>query len=157
MDMSLIKWRPKEEWDPLKDLRELEEELSRFFDFPLLRWHLEKHPLRERVWSVPLDIYETKDAVVIKADLPGMKKNEINVSVQGDILTISGEKKKEEEVKDKHIHRVERFYGTFQRSINLPSYVDTSKIKASYKEGVLEITLPKTEEGKAKGIKVEIE
>ncbi|MGE4357814.1 MAG: Hsp20/alpha crystallin family protein [Candidatus Omnitrophota bacterium] len=155
--MALIKWRPKEEWDPLKELSELEEEFSRFFDFPLLRWQVSRQPLRERVWSVPLDIYETKDAVVIKADLPGMKKEEINVSVQGDVLTIQGEKKKEEEVKDKHLHRVERFYGAFQRSINLPSYVDTSKIKASYKDGVLEINLPKTEEAKSKGIKVEIQ
>ncbi|MCM8765955.1 MAG: Hsp20/alpha crystallin family protein [Candidatus Omnitrophica bacterium] len=155
--MSLIKWRPKEDWDPVREFAELEEEMSRFFDFPLLRWHFGKHSPKEKVWSVPLDIYETKDAVVVKADLPGMKKNEINVSIHGDVLTISGEKKKEEEVKDKHLHRIERFYGTFQRSINLPSYVDTSKIKASYKEGVLEISLPKTEEAKAKEIKVEIQ
>ncbi|MCM8784440.1 MAG: Hsp20/alpha crystallin family protein [Candidatus Omnitrophica bacterium] len=155
--MALIKWRPKEEWDPLREFSELEEEISKFFDFPLLRWHIGRHSLRDKVWSVPLDIYETKDTVVVKADIPGMKKDEINVSVQGDVLTISGEKKKEEEIKDKHLHRVERFYGVFQRSINLPSYVDTSKIKASYKEGVLEITLPKNEEAKAKGTKVEIQ
>ncbi|MCM8778982.1 MAG: Hsp20/alpha crystallin family protein [Candidatus Omnitrophica bacterium] len=154
--MALIKWRPREEWDPFRDLAEFEEEMQRFWGMPLIHWYPPKLWREERLWSVPLDIHETKDALVIKADLPGIKKEEIDISLHGDILTIKGEKKKEEETKDKHTHRLERFYGSFQRSISLPSYVDTTKAKASYKDGVLEITIPKTEEAKPKEKKIEI-
>ncbi|MCM8799483.1 MAG: Hsp20/alpha crystallin family protein [Candidatus Omnitrophica bacterium] len=151
--MALIKWRGKE-WDPFRELLDLEHEFRRFFEdsFALLPERVSK----EGIWSPSLDIVEDKDNITIKADLPGVKQSDIDISISGDILTIKGERKREEEVKDKNYHRIERFYGNFTRSLTLPKYVDTNKVKATYKDGVLEIVLPKTEEVKPKQIKVEI-
>jgi len=151
--MALIKWRGKE-WDPFRELLDLEREMNRFFDtsFEILPDKIAK----EGIWSPSLDIIEDKDNLTIKVDLPGVKQQDIDISISGNVLTLKGERKREEEYKDKNYHRVERFYGAFQRSFSLPPYADTSKVKASYKDGVLEITIPKTEEAKPKQIKVEV-
>ena len=107
-------------------------------------------------WSPSLDIAEGRDKFVIKAELPGVKQSDINVCVEGEVLNIEGERKKEQEVKEKKYHRIEIFYGTFSRSLVLPDYVDASKINAAYKDGVLELTLPKKEKAKPKEIKINI-
>ena len=133
--MRLMKWRSPSITDPFCDLLGLQ---------------------AESAWSPAVDVYDNKDNLVIKADLPGIKQNEINVSVEDDILTIKGEKKKETEVKEDNFYRLERAYGSFERSFTLPTNVDASKIKAAYKDGVLELTLPKKEETKPKQIKVDI-
>ncbi len=104
-----------------------------------------------------LDVYEEKDDVVVKAELPGMKKEEIEVTVSGDVVTIKGEKKQEEEVKEKDYYRRERTYGSFSRSVALPSEVKGDQVKASFKDGVLEVRMPKTEEAKAKAVTVKID
>ena len=107
-------------------------------------------------WNPTLDVYEEKDEVVAKAELPGMKKEDLEISVQDGVLTISGERKEEEELKDAETYRSERFFGKFHRSLALPATVDPSKVKAAYKDGVLTVTLPKKEEAKPKTIDIEV-
>jgi len=133
--MRLIKWRSPDLLDSFRDL-----------------WSLQT----ETDWAPAVDIYDDKDKLVIKADLPGMAQKDIDVSVEDDVLGIKGEKKKETEVKEDNFYRVERAYGSFERRFALPVNVDATKIKATYKEGVLELTLPKKEESKAKQIKINI-
>jgi HSP20 family protein len=107
--------------------------------------------------SVDVDVYEEKDEIVAKAELPGIAKDEIDVNVTDHTLTIRGEKKKDEEVRDENYRYAERSYGTFIRTIELPTDVQTEKAKASFKDGILEIRLPKTEEAKRKEITVNVE
>jgi HSP20 family protein len=104
-----------------------------------------------------VDIFEEGDDVVVKAELPGMSKENIDVSLSGDAVRISGEKKHEEKVEKKNYYRMERSYGSFTRSFRLPAEVDTDKAKASFKKGVLEIRVPKTQEAKEKEKKIKIE
>jgi HSP20 family protein len=114
-------------------------------------WRL---PLEEKGWLPAVDVFEKDDNFVVKAELPGMKEDDINVSVRGDTLTIQGEKKTESEVKEENYYRSERSYGSFVRSIPLPSTVDATKIEASYEDGVLEVTLPKIAEVKPKKVTI---
>ena len=112
--------------------------------------------LDDDVWPVALDVVEEKEQYVLKADLPGITKEDIKVSVENGILTIEGERKSEAEQKDKQYHRVERSYGRFVRSLNVGTHVDTSKIKANYKDGVLELIVPKAEETKPKTVDIQV-
>jgi HSP20 family protein len=107
-----------------------------------------------RSWAPALDLYQDRDHFTVFIDLPGMKKEDIDVSLHGDALTISGQRNREE--KDDQGLRNERFYGNFQRSITLPSAVDSSKVKASYQDGILQIVLPKSEEAKPRQIEVSV-
>ena len=121
----------------------------------IVRWD----PFREfgGAWMPPVDIYSTGEhALVIKAEIPGMNKDEIEITVENFTLTIRGEKKTEETVKNDQFHRVERSYGTFTRSFALPQTVDANKVEAAYKDGVLTIKLPQREEAKPKQIKVNV-
>jgi len=104
-----------------------------------------------------VDLYEEKDDIVVKAELPGMEKDNIEVNLSDDRLTIRGEKKKEEEIKKENYYRSERSYGSFIRTLELPTEVQADKVKANFKNGVLEIRLPKTEESKKKETKVKID
>jgi HSP20 family protein len=106
-------------------------------------------------WTPAVDVYQDKDQFTVVAEVPGMKKEELEISLNGDTLTISGERKTEEK-EDDHRFRSERFFGRFQRSLTLPSAVNTEKAKATYKEGVLEVVLPKAEEAKPKQIEVSL-
>jgi HSP20 family protein len=105
-------------------------------------------------WTPAVDIYEDKDKYTVKAELPGMKKEDIDVSLDGNTLTISGERKEEQEKKEEEGYRSERFFGRFQRSVTLPATVQANKIEAAYKDGVLTIVVPKSEEAKPKQIQV---
>ena len=109
---------------------------------------------QERVPSV--DISETEDTLLIKAELPGLEAKDVNVSISGDILLIKGEKKREEEEKDEHHHYVERYSGSFQRSFRLPVNVQADKVEAAFDKGVLKVTLPKAEEAKKKEIEIKV-
>ena len=143
---------------------ELEHWMERFMDdfwrrpFPSLfgrdRW-LPIRPLSIRIPA--LDVYEEKDSVVVKAEIPGMKKEDVEVNLAGETLTIKGEKKEDKEVKEDDYYRRERSYGSFLRSVGLPCEVKSDEIKASFKDGVLEIRMPKTEEAKKKSISVKID
>jgi HSP20 family protein len=111
----------------------------------------------EGAWMPPVDIYSTGEhELVIKAEIPGINKDEIDITVENFTLTIRGEKKTEQTVKDDQFHRVERSYGTFTRSFALPHTVDSDKVAAEYKDGVLTIKLPQREEAKPKQIKVNV-
>ena len=107
-------------------------------------------------WPVALDVVEEKDQYVLKADLPGIKKEDIKVSVENGILTIEGERKSEAEQKDKQVHRLERSYGRFVRSLNVGTNVDNDRIRANYKDGVLELFVPKAEAAKPRSIEIQV-
>jgi HSP20 family protein len=119
----------------------------------IVRWD----PFREfgAAWMPPVDIYSTGEhELVIKAEIPGMNKDDIDITVEKFTLTIKGEKKTEETVKDDQFHRVERSYGSFERSFSLPHTVDANRVEAGYKDGVLTVKLPLREEAKPKQIKI---
>ena len=150
--MVLERWRPRwgiTPWRPFRELEEMERRFEDLFGQPMWRW-----PAEERGWMPAVDVFEKDDKFVVKAELPGMREGDIDVSVVGDTLNIKGEKKTESEVKDEDYYRCERTYGSFYRSIPLPSTVDANKIEASFEDGVLEVTLPKSAEVKPKKIAV---
>jgi len=155
--MALERWRPfgsVERWDPFHDLNDIRAEMNRLFDTFFGR------PMRvgpgDRAWAPVVDVYETKDELVVSAELPGINEKEIQVSIAGDVLTIRGERTQEREMKEENYHRLERFSGKFERNIPLPIPVETNKVKATYRNGVLEIHLPKAEAVKSKEVKVEV-
>lgn len=148
--MAITRWRP------FRDLVTVQDEMNRFFENFLGR-PLARTEWIEDAWSPSVDISETKDNLIIKAEIPGMKKDDIEISIHDSILTLKGEKKQEKEEKDINYHRIERSYGSFYRSFTLPTSVKADKVKATYKEGVLNITLPKTEEDKPKEIPINVE
>jgi HSP20 family protein len=129
------------------------EEWERRFDDLLGRplWRL---PVEEKSWMPAVDVFEKEDRFIVKAELPGMKEEDIDISVVGDTLSIKGEKKTETEVKEEDYYRCERSYGSFYRSIPIPSNVDANKIEASFDDGVLELVLPKSAKIKPKKIAV---
>ena len=150
--MAIERWRPRwgiSPWRPLRELEEWERRLDDLFGRPL--WRL---PVEERGWMPAVDVFEKEDKFVVKAELPGMKEEDVDVSVIGDTLSIKGEKKTETEIKDENYYRCERSYGSFYRSIPIPSNVDANKIEASFEDGVLEVALPKSAKVKPKKIAV---
>jgi HSP20 family protein len=150
---------------PARGLRELmgfdpfrpfEERFSRFFEgFEPFRTSGEEN-WSLGAWSPACDIYETDNEIVVKADLPEVKKESVYVSIDNNLLTIRGERKFSEETKKENYHRVERSYGEFMRSFIIPSFVDANKVNAEFKDGVLRVTLAKREESKPKQIEVKI-
>jgi HSP20 family protein len=149
--------------EPARPLSTFEEVERRFEDFFRRPFALTGPPwlpglrMAESEIAPSIDIYEEDGDVVVKAELPGMKKEDIEVNLADQMITVSGEKKKEEKVEKKGYYRLERSYGSFARSFNLPSGVRTDDAKATFKNGVLEIRIPKTEEAKRKVNKVSIE
>jgi HSP20 family protein len=129
--------------------------MNEMFDRTLRRRGDEEEALAPRAWAPAVDIYETDEKLVIKVELPGLKKEDIDIEVRDNTLTLKGERKFEKEIKRENYHRVERAYGSFQRSFTLPSTVKQEAIEASFKEGILEISLPKAEEAKPKQIKIQ--
>ena len=139
-------------WRPFRELPALREEMDKLWN----RFLGEKKFMEPfgRSWAPSLDVSETKDNIVVKAEIPGMEAKDIDISFSGGALTLKGEKKQEKEEGDENCHFTERSYGTFSRSIQLPQEVQTDKIKAGYKDGVLTVTLPKTEQAKAREVKI---
>lgn len=153
--MALIKWMGEDVLEPLRDFGDLEADLHRLFGRPLFPARVASGKDGGR-WLPEVDIAEEKDRLIVKADLPGMKQEDISVEFADGVLTIKGERKQESETKDAKTYRIERSYGSFLRSFTLPAGVDASKVNAAYKNGVLEITLPKLAEAKAKQVKIEV-
>lgn len=143
--MNII--RRYQDWNPFRELERLQEEFDRGSGLGLI----------ETEWLPAIDVRDTKDSLVVKADLPGLNKEDIQVSVEDNILTIKGEKKKEEKKQEKDFVHEERIYGMFMRTMTLPATVDADQVKAVYKNGVLELTLLKREEVKPKQKKINIE
>jgi HSP20 family protein len=141
-------------WSPFDQLSTLRNEINRLFDYPLADFGSASEVFN--TWAPALDLYEDKDNLVVTAELPGLKKEEIDISLHDDNLTIAGERKEEKQVGDKETQRAERFYGRFQRTIALPKAVDVNAIKAAYKDGVLTVTLPKAPEAKPRQIEVNV-
>jgi HSP20 family protein len=133
-------------FDPLANLRLFEDAFTRILT----------EPQANRPWSPAVDIYETENELVLKADLPDVDLKDVDVRVENQTLTIAGERKFEKQESDKGYHRIERSYGNFMRSFAVPSSFDTDKIAAAYKNGVLSVTLPKKETAKPRQIKVEV-
>ncbi len=143
----------KREWDPIRGLLDIQEEINKLFDSSLSRWPAGK----DFAFSPAVDVYEDDSNFYVEADLPGLDPKDIKLSLESGILTIRGKKEQKQEEKKANYYRLERFSGEFYRQVAFPSNVDTSKIKATYKNGVLKITLPKTEETKGKEIKIDVE
>jgi HSP20 family protein len=148
--MALIRW------DPFREISALQERMNRLFSEVARRSPVAEEEMVQGAWIPPVDIFETGDSIVIKAELPGISKEDITLEVKENTLTIKGEKKFEKDVKEESYHRVERSYGAFQRAFSLPGTVQQDKVKAKFRDGILEVTLPKAEEAKPKQIKVDV-
>lgn len=155
--MSLIRWNPAHELDRWpSDFVGIQRDINRLFD----NFFRSGNPVEETIatayFAPAVDIAEKENEYVVKVELPGVEKEDVKISVESNILTIRGEKKQEKEEKNKSFHRVERSYGSFQRSFTLPSTVKNDKIDALFNSGILTITMPKSEESKPKQIEVKV-
>ena len=146
--MALVRWKPRE------SLFDVRDEIDRLCDsfLPGLPWRSEA---AEGSWSPRVDISEPNGKLVVTAELPGLNRDEVLVRIENNVLTLKGEKKQEEEKQGTNYYRIERRYGTFTRSFALPNTVDTNKVKAAFKDGVLTVTLPKTDVAKGKEVSIE--
>ena len=142
-------------FDPFRDLAVLQERMNRLFN-ESYGPRREDDLMSRGAWTPPVDIYEADGGLVIKAELPDMRREDIAVSVENNTLTISGERKLDNDIKQENFHRIERPYGSFVRSFSLPNTVDPAKIGAEYKNGVLTVRLPVREEAKPRSINVEV-
>lgn len=143
--------------DPFRNFRALQQRINRLFEEafgPLGTFGEESWTLA--AWAPACDIYETDNEIVVKMELPEVKREDIQVTLDNNVLTIRGERKFQEEAKRENYHRIERSYGEFMRSFTLPAAIDSSKISADYKDGVLRVVLPKREEAKPKQIEVKV-
>jgi len=152
--MNMIRWQRPElgTWAGFGRLNDLRDEIDRLFETPLAELARSSQLLSG--WTPALDMHEDKDNIIVKAELPGMKKEAIDISLNDGCLSISGERKSEDKYENAEVYRSERYVGRFQRTVTLPSPVAVEKVKAQYNDGVLTITLPKTEESKPKRINV---
>jgi HSP20 family protein len=141
-------------WNPTRDLTQMREEMDRLFGQFLRRGEGEEATWGQGMWAPPVDIYETDDAFMLKAELPGFTKEDVNIEVHENRLIIRGERKRETEAKEDQYHRLERAYGRFERAFWLPTTVDAEHIQASFKNGILEMRLPKSEKAKPKQIPI---
>src|SRR5919107_5950488 len=145
--MSIVRY------DPFRDLRSLQDEVNRLFSTNLSRVFGDEGIARG-AWNPTVDIYENKDQIVIEAELPGMNREDFDLSFENNVITLRGERRFEKKDESDNYHRVERSYGSFSRSFTLPQTVSAENVTAEYKNGVLRITLPKREEVKARRIEV---
>ena len=155
--MTMERWRPTRgitPWSPFREVEEVERRFDEMFGRSMLPSIWRRLPTEQMAWAPNINVFEKGDEFVVKAEIPGMKEDDIHVSVEGDMLTIRGEKKTESEVKEEDYYRCERSYGSFFRSVALPSTVDASKVEADYEDGVLEVTLSKKAEVTPKKVAV---
>jgi HSP20 family protein len=149
--MTLVKW------DPFKDVEKLQNRINRMFEDSFGHTRDPDDEASLCAWRPPVDIYETEDGIVLAAELPGVGKKNISVEVKDNILTLKGERKANQNIMEKNFYRQERCYGTFQRSFTLQHNIQPNLIKATFKDGVLEIEIPKPEEEQPKQISVKVE
>ena len=155
----LERWKPQgsalARWDPFSELLDMRGEMDRLFG-SLFGGAPATLAATEDVWIPAVDIHETKDSFIVEAELPGMKQDDIQITIVDNTLTLKGARRREREAREDGYTRIERAYGTFQRALALPSVVDATKVRAKYKDGLLHIELPKKEEAKPKEIKVQV-
>ena len=145
--MSIVRY------DPFRDLRSLQDEVNRLFSTNLSRT-FDDEGMARGAWNPSVDIYENKDHIVLEAELPGMKREDFDLSIENNVITLRGERRFEKQDEGDNFHRVERSYGSFSRSFTLPQTVQTDHVTAEYRNGVLRVTMPKREEVKARRIEV---
>ncbi len=143
-------------WNPTRGIPFLHGRLDSVFNDVLGRDWGGEEGLAAGAWIPQVDVFETPTSIVLKADLPEVKKADVDISIQNNTLTLKGERKMEPESKERQVYRLERSYGTFSRSFSLPPTVDTERVEAEFADGVLTLTLPKREENKPKQIKVKV-
>lgn len=155
---TLLRWDPisRTQWNPFKDRDELESRLATMLATRAALSDGFKEAMTVAEWSPLVDIIEDEKQFLIRAELPDMKKEQVKLTVENDVLTISGERKYEKETNGHKHHRIERAYGTFMRSFSLPENTDGSKLSADYKDGMLTVRLPKSEKAKSKAIEVKV-
>jgi HSP20 family protein len=141
-------------WTPMGNLQSFQHEMNRMVNEFFGGGNGEAAGTELSSWTPAVDIHETDDGYVIKAELPGVSKDDVSIDIHQNTLTLRGQRKHEAEVKQDKYHRVERAYGTFQRSFTLPVMIDQEKVQATYKDGVLELHLPKSEAAKPKRIAI---
>jgi HSP20 family protein len=146
--MALIRW------DPFRDLLTLQDRMNRLFEDSVTRGKVYEESLTTGVWSPPVDIYETDDMIVMKAELAGLNKSDVSIEIKESTLILRGERKFEKDIKEENYHRIERSYGSFSRTFSLPQTVDSAKVTATFKDGLLEIVIPKTKEARPKQIEI---
>ena len=149
--MTIVKW------DPFRNVAALQDRINRIFDESFSRTADLDDDISVSAWKPTVDIYETDEAIILKAELPGIKKEDVSVEVKDNVLTLKGERAEEKEIKEKNYYRKERAFGTFSRAFNLQHRIQPDKIKARFKDGVLKIEIPKPEEEKPKQITVKVE
>ena len=150
--MSIVRW------EPFREMVTIQDRMRRIFEeaFRANRGAGSEEDYALAAWAPAVDIFEQDGNIVLKAELPGIDPKDVDVRVENNVLTLRGERKLDSDVKKEGYHRVERAYGTFGRSFTLPTVIDTEKIKAEYKDGVLRVALPKREEAKAKQISITV-
>lgn len=152
--MALIRWSPTRDlWEPFNSLTEIQDEMNRLLNRSLRRSGSAGF---DDAFVPAIDVVEEKDSYLVRADLPGLSKEDVSVTMQDSYLTIKGEKKHETETKEANYYRQERVHGSFARTIELPMSVDAKKIDGQFKDGVLQVRLPKSEEAKPKQIEVKV-
>ncbi|MFI5340642.1 MAG: Hsp20/alpha crystallin family protein [Candidatus Methylomirabilales bacterium] len=142
-------------WDPLRDLLSIQDRMNRLFEQTLSRSRAEEG-IAASTWSPAVDIYETPETIVMKAELPSLSREDIEIHIRDNTLTLRGERRFAKEVQQESYLRIERAYGAFQRSFTLPATIQQDKIRAVFRDGVLELTLPKAEEAKPKKVAIEV-
>lgn len=151
--MKLIRFQRPDlwNWSAFDQLTNIRDEINRLFENPLENGGSDVF----NAWAPALDVYEDKENVIVRAELPGMKKEDIDISLHDNLITVSGERKNEKKYEGSKTSREERFFGRFTRSISLPKQVDSGSAKATYKDGVLTVTLPKAEEAKPRQVQIQ--
>src|SRR6185295_12775384 len=140
-------------WDPFRDLNMLQDRMNRLFNDAGRGWRADE-PAATTTWSPAVDIFETENEIVVKAELPGVDRKDLTLNLENNILTLKGERKFEKETKEENYHRIERSYGGFSRAFSIPTTVDEENIREDYKDGILKIALPKKEQAKPKQIRI---
>jgi HSP20 family protein len=146
--MALIRW------DPFHDLLSLQDRMDRLFQDTVPRNKGYEQSLSAGFWSPAVDIYETDDAVILNAELAGLNKSDVTIEIKDSTLILKGERKFEKNIKEENYHRIERSYGSFSRTFSLPPTVDQAKVSAAFKDGLLEIKIPKLAETRPKQIEI---
>ena len=140
-------------WDPFRDMMTLREKMNRLFE-DVVSSRGEERDLVASAWTPSVDIFETENEILLNAELPGIKEEDMEIKIEDNTLSIKGERKFEKETKEENYHRIERSYGSFYRSFQLPNYIDQDKIKAEHEDGVLRVSMPKKAETKPRSVKV---
>jgi HSP20 family protein len=146
--MALIRW------DPFRDLLTLQDRMDRLFEESISRNRVFEQSLASEFWSPAVDIYETESEIVLKAELPGLKKEDVSIEVTDNSLVLTGVRSFEKDIREENYHRIERSYGSFSRTFSLPATVDQDGVNAKFIDGILEIHIPKAEKSAARVIEI---